>query len=120
MTIELNTEGYKLLAEIGFLGISRGMAQQAEVVFSALHRLRPEEETGPIGLALTHLAANEAQAAVQVLEKARQSDTIIAFRCLAHARLGDRDTARELRDELHETGAAETLTAMADGALAEA
>jgi hypothetical protein len=117
MSIDLNTQGARLLAEIGFLGLSRGVPQHSEVVFAALTRLRPGEEAGHIGLAMARLAADDAKGAVQVLSRARQSETVIAFACLAHARLGDREMAQELRDELVDMGAPQALREIADGAL---
>lgn len=118
MSIDLNTKGARLLAEIGFLGLSRDLPQHAEVVFAALARLRPAEEAGPVGLAMARLAAGDAQGAVRVLSQARPSETVIAFSCLAHAQLGDRAMARELRDELEDMDAPQALRDIAEGALA--
>lgn len=118
MSIDLNTQGARLLAQIGFLGLSRNLPQHSEVVFAALTRLRPTEEAGPIGLAVARLSAGDAQGATRILAKARQSETVIAFSCLAHAQLGDRATAQELRDELEDMGAPAALRDIADGALA--
>jgi hypothetical protein len=117
MSIDLNTQGARLLAEIGFLGLSRNLPQHSEVVFAALARLRPGEEAGHIGLAMSRLAAGDAQGAVNVLAQARQSETVVTFACLAHAQLGDREMVQELYDELVDMGAPEALREIAEGAL---
>jgi len=119
MAIDVSTEEAKLLAEIGFLGIGRGLPAPSAAVFEALANARPDQEAGPIGLALASLAMQAPDRAVEALRRAPQSETVIAFRVVAHAQLGERAVAQELRDELAEAQADPALLEMADGALNE-
>lgn len=116
MAIEIDSDEARLLVEIGFLGLGRGMPEAAEVVFSAISRLRPGQEAGPVGLALVALAQGAPERAVAILRAAPQTEAVLAFRAMAHARLGDRSMARELRDELRDMGADGALVTIAEDA----
>lgn len=118
MTFDLTTQQARLLAEIGFLGLGRGLAGPAEVVFAALRRLRPHEEVSAIGAALVALAQGAPDRAVAVLRAGPQTEAVLAFRAVAHARLGERAVAAELLDDLESGGAAPELIDIARGALA--
>ncbi len=48
----LQPEEIKLLTEVGFLAASRGDVKRAEIIFSALRRLRPQRAFAYIGLAV--------------------------------------------------------------------
>ena len=117
MAIDVDADEAKLLAEIGFLGIGRGLPGPAQMVFTALAALRPDQEAAPIGLALTALAQGAPDRAAALLRAAPQTEAVLAFRVLALARLGDLALARELRDELAASGADTALKAIADTAL---
>lgn len=118
MTIELTTRQARLLAEIGFLGLGRGLAEPAEVVFAALRRLRPQEEVSAIGVAMVALAQGAPDRAVTALRAGPQTEAVLAFRAVAHARLGERAVAAELLADLEAGGAAPELIEIARGALA--
>jgi len=118
MAIGLDTAGARLLAEVGFLGISRGLAGPAEVVFAALGRLRPQDEVAAVGLAMVALAQGAPARAVAALRAAPQSEAVMAFRAVAHARLGERAVAQELLADLESGGAAPELIEIARGAVA--
>ena len=60
----------RLLAEVGFLASGRGDAARAEIIFSALRRLRPGHVYPLIGLAVTWMNAGRAPEAVTLLETA--------------------------------------------------
>lgn len=117
MPIELKADAVRLFAEIGFLGLSRGQPAQAEVIFDMLRSLRPGEEAGAIGAALTALAANRPDAAVKTLKSAEQTPAVMAFAAMAHARLGETAMARALVEDLEAMGADSALLDMARGAL---
>jgi hypothetical protein len=117
MPIELKADAVRLFAEIGFLGLSRGHTGQAETIFDMLRSLRPGEEAGAVGMALTALAADRPDSAIKALKSAQQTATVIAFSALAHARLGEVAAARALVEDLEAMGAEATLLDMAQGAL---
>jgi hypothetical protein len=117
MPIELKADAVKLFAEIGFLGLGRGQPAQAEVIFDMLRNLRPGEETGAIGGALTAMAADRPDAAIKVLKAAGQTPAVVAFSAMAHARLGETAMARALVEDLEAMGAEPALLEMAQGAL---
>ncbi len=120
MGIEIDGATARLLAEIGFLGISRGLTGPSEVVFAALARLRPQDEVSAIGRALVALAQDAPDRAVAALRAVPQSEAVLAFRCVAHARLGERAEAEELLAELEVGGAPAELVEIGRGALAAA
>lgn len=120
MTISIDTQAARLLAEIGFLGIGRGLAGPAEVVFAALGRLRPQDEVAAVGLALVALAQGAPDRAIANLRAGPQTEAVLAFRCVAHARLGERAEAEELLEELESGGAPAELIEIARAALADA
>lgn len=117
MAIDVDADEAKLLAEIGFLGIGRGMTAPAQVVLAALAALRPDQEAAPIGLALAALAEGAPDRAAALLRRAPQTEPVLAFRALALARMGDLALARELRDELSAAGADAALLEIANSAL---
>jgi hypothetical protein len=120
MAIELTTGQARLLAEIGFLGLGRGLPEPAEVVFAALRRLRPAEEVSSVGLAVVALAQGASARAVAALKAGPQTEAVLAFRAVAHSRLGERALAEELVADLEAGGAAPELIEIARGALASA
>lgn len=117
MPIELKADAVRLFAEIGFLGLGHGKTAQAGVIFDMLCSLRPGEEAGAIGAALTALAANRPDMAIKVLKAAEQTTSVMAFSAMAHARLGETAMARALVEDLEAMGADASLLEMATGAL---
>lgn len=117
MSIELKADAVRLFAEIGFLGVGCGCTAEAEVIFDMLRTLRPGEEAGAIGSALTALAVNRPDSAIKVLKAAHQTPAVMAFSAMAHARLGESAQARALIEDLEAMGAEATLLDMAQGAL---
>ena len=120
MSITIDQDDAQLLAAIGFTGIGRGLCAQSRTVFEGLEALRPGSEAAAIGLALNAMGQGDHARAIALLRNATQSEAVIAFRVMAHARLGDTGMARELADELRAGGAPDDLLALADGALAAA
>lgn len=118
MTLELNTEAIKLFTEIGFLGVSRGHYGAAEVIFSMVQAMRPGEESGAVGRAITALAADRADVAVQHLASADQTEAVMAFSVVALVRLGDRAKAAQMTEDLKDMECDEALLAMCEAAIA--
>lgn len=120
MAIGIRTEATRLLSEVGFLGLSRGLPKQSAVVFSALAALRPDQEVGTIGLGLSLLAAGDPARATDVLKSGPQTDAVLAFTCMACARSGDLGLAKDLNEDLHARGAAQEVLEIADDAIGAA
>jgi hypothetical protein len=118
MPIELKAEAVRLFAEIGYLGLGRGQAGLSEIIFDMLSSLRPGEEAGAVGAALSALAQNRPDTAIRLLRAAEQTPAVLAFAAMAHARLGEAAKARALVEDLEAMGADKTLLEMAQAALA--
>jgi hypothetical protein len=117
MAIEIKSEAARLLAEIGFLGLGRGLPAEAGRVFAALRALRPADEAGHVGLALAALAGRDAAGAVAILRQGPQTEAVMAFSCVAFARLGDKAAVAEIHADLLAMGAAAPIIAIAKEAM---
>ena len=63
----LDANEVRLLTEVGFLAAARADVKRAEVIFSALERVRPDRIFAYVGLAMAYLNAGRADEAAQVL-----------------------------------------------------
>lgn len=116
MTIGLNTDAVKLLANIGFLGLSRNQPAASEAIFSVLCQLRPREEVGAVGSAMVALAANKPEIAIERLRRAEQTPSVVAFLAVAYGSLGEHAQAAELAEELEAMSAEKELVEIARSA----
>lgn len=96
----LDTAAARLLVEVGFLALSVGRDAAAETIFTGLSAARPQQEAGPIGLALVHLHRGHLDAAERILRALPPSDSVQAFLGLTIARTGDRARARDILSEV--------------------
>ena len=90
----------RLLADIGFLALSRGLDRHALAVFEGVQALRPTQEAGPLGVALVQLYRGELDDAVKGLRALKPSDAALTFLGLALSRQGAASEAREVLDEV--------------------
>lgn len=116
MTFRIGTEDLRLLAEIGFLGIGRGRAAEAAAIFAFLRLQRPDLEAGHVGGALSELAQGRPAEAAEMLRNAPQTESVLAFRALAHGRAGDRRMAQEILGDLGFMRAGMAVMEIAEGA----
>lgn len=116
--MNLDRDAARLLAEIGFLGIGRGEGADAADIFATLRLLRPQDDAGPIGLALAALGAGACDQAQDILARAPQTEAVVAFAVMAHAMGGDRAQAELLCEDLRAMHPDAGLVAMAEAALA--
>ena len=114
----LDADTTRSLAEIGFLGLSRGRTVEAARIFDALHAIRPADEVGAIGRALCLMAQGKPDLAASVLRDATQTPCVMAFACLALARNGDRAAAAEIDAEIAEIAPGSQAHEIARAALA--
>lgn len=104
----------RLFAEIGFLGVSRGHFDEAEAIFEALEVMRPGHEIGPLGRAVVALGRGELDRAVALLSAAPQTDAVAAFKAIALARMGEREEAAAMLEDLADTADDEAIADLAE------
>lgn len=68
----LSADDARLLSDIGFVAASSGQTRQAVQIFQSLTLVRPMRAFPYLGLALTHLNAKDAAAAVSALALGRR------------------------------------------------
>ena len=115
----LDTTTTQRLADIGFLGVSRGRFAEALAIFETLTVLRPDQEVGPIGSGIALMAMGNPGKAHEVLRAADQTPAVMTFDCLALAKTGNRRAAEDLREDLSEIVPGSPLLALVDASLAE-
>lgn len=59
----------KLLCDIGFAGIRRGVGEPPELIFDTLEQLRPDNACGRIGKALIQVNKGNFDTAISMLER---------------------------------------------------
>ncbi|MDO1583179.1 tetratricopeptide repeat protein [Rhizobium oryzicola] len=89
----LEREDVKTLVELGFMAITAGMLGDAETIFQGITAARPDQEAGPLGLAMVRLAQDRPADAVALLKKLPPSEAVLTYLGLAQARHGDRAAA---------------------------
>lgn len=89
-----------MLADIGFLALSYGDLDRAEAIFKGVQAARPENEAGPLGMAMTDLARGNAQDAVEILQKLPPSDPVRLYLAIAMGSSGNKQGAEELFQDL--------------------
>lgn len=111
------TDDVRMLADIGFLALSRGLDRHALAIFEGVRALRPAQEAGPLGIAMVQLHRGEVDAAVATLRGLRPSDAALTFLGLALARQGAQGEARALLSEVVTSAPDTPLAAIAREAL---
>ncbi|QJP15559.1 hypothetical protein G3545_18995 [Starkeya sp. ORNL1] len=90
------TEDVRLLTDIGFIALSRGLDTHATAIFEGVRALRPRQEAGPLGLALVHMFRGELDQAVAGLRALPPSDAALTFLGIALSRQGAQAEARDI------------------------
>jgi hypothetical protein len=111
----LEPDDVRLLVDIGFMALSRGLDGPAAAIFAGVAAARPAQEAGPIGTALVQLHRGEVEAAVRGLRALPPSDAARLFLGLA---LGRQGAAAEARAVLADVAATATDPAHARSAQA--
>jgi hypothetical protein len=92
----LESRDVRLLTEIGFLALRYLRCDDARTIFAAIRALRPDQEAGHIGAALTDLLSGDVEPAIAKLEKLPTSDAARAFLGMALLKQGDTPTALDV------------------------
>lgn len=110
----LEPDEVRLLTQVGFIASAHADIDRVERIFGAILRVRPEQSTGFLGMAVGLLNASRAHEAVALLERAHlpageEADMVEAFLGLAlqmDARTSD--STRVLRKVATSAGAQRT------------
>jgi Tetratricopeptide repeat len=84
----LESRDVRLLTEIGFLALRYLRFDDSRTIFAAVKALRPDQEAGHIGAALTDLLSGDIDQAIASLEKLPTSDAARAFLGMALVKQG--------------------------------
>ncbi|GJD91450.1 hypothetical protein BHAOGJBA_4998 [Methylobacterium hispanicum] len=114
----LEADDVRLLVEIGFSALSRGLLAPAETIFAGVEAARPGSEAAGIGRALARLHGGAVDEAVGILRALPPSDAARAFLGLAVSRTGDRAEARAILAEVAQSAPGTPPAAMAQDLLA--
>ncbi len=115
----IGSQDIRLLAEIGFLALSKGMHAEAEAIFDGIAVVRPDQEVSFIGRGLVALARGDAHAAVAILRQGPKTDAVATYLALALARTGERDAAKEQLEDVADMASDPTFATAARHIAAE-
>ena len=100
MTEILNSEELKLLADIGFIAVSRGLSNHAGAIFDVIREMRPEQEAGFLGHGMIKILEGNASEALKDLEAAPKTDGVLTFLGIAYIQTGNAQKGKELLEEV--------------------
>jgi hypothetical protein len=101
--IDLESADVRMLSDLGFVAMSRGLNNHAEAIFEGVKAARPRQEAGFIGSALVRMARGDVEGAIGILRGLGPSDAARVFLAMALARQGARADAREILTEIIRT-----------------
>lgn len=113
----LNREEIRLLAEVGFLAVSKADTASSNIIFAALEQLRPRQNFSYIGLALGHLNEQDHYMALKVLDRGRanadpdQLPELLRFSGLALHLAGRNAESRALLQKAGDTALTKAILA---------
>lgn len=100
---DFESEDVQLLADVGFLSISRGFDTHAEMIFKGLQGVRPAQEAGYLGEAMVLLFRKDYEKAITLLKKLPPTDGVSTFMGLALMQMGAREDAMEVFSDVIQT-----------------
>lgn len=103
----LEAEQVRLMAELGFTALMRGRDEEAESIFLGVQAARPEQEAGPIGLALLALKRSDPDTAIGLLKEFTADERALTFLGLAYYRKGDTERAARILNDALNLGASD-------------
>jgi len=92
----MESDDVRTLADLGFVALSRGMDRHAMTIFEGVKAARPQQEAGPLGIALVHMLRGDLDQAAKLLRELGPSDAALTFLGMALARQGNLTEARRL------------------------
>ncbi len=116
----ISSEELKLLADIGFVAVSRGLFDHASAIFEALKAMRPDGEAGYLGLGMIDILRGTPAAAVTTLQSAPRTDAVYTFLGIALMQSGDINAGRRVLEDVRATAADTPLARIAEHSLEHA
>lgn len=99
----LGTEDIRLLADVGFIALSRGFLAEARALLDALRLLRPGSDACLVGEGVFWLAMGEPAIAVEKLRCGPPSDAVRSFLGIALFQSGAVEEATDVLDDVAQT-----------------
>ncbi len=103
MLEEVKKDDVQLLTDIGFLTLSYGKLDSAKKIFEGVKAARPDNEAGPLGMALVDLARGDIDTAIGTLRSLPPSDSAQLYLALALLKSGEKQEAEDLLTDLSRT-----------------
>jgi len=117
----ISSDLLKLLAEIGFLGISKGLTNQPKDIFSGIIAVRPDDPNAFLGKAIADTLAGNvsegSEALNAILKNDPKNDIAKSFLALAFFMKKDYTEVKKLAKCIIEANADANAVAMANGLL---
>ena len=85
----LNSDEVRMLVDLGFVAVTRGMEAQAAAIFDGVQAIRPDQDASYIGPALILMNKGDVASAIKLLRSRPPSDSIRLFLGMALLRLGE-------------------------------
>ncbi|WP_341367281.1 hypothetical protein [Yoonia sp. BS5-3] len=101
----LEQEDLKLLTDIGFIAVSRGLKDHAVAIFDGVKAMRPEGEAGYLGLGMVEILNGDPAAAVKTLQTAPPSDAVNTFLGIALVQASEVKKGQKLLQSVIDTSA---------------
>ena len=116
----IESDEVRMLVDLGFLAVTRGLEKHAQSIFDGVRAVRPDEDAAYIGQALLHIQQNNLSGAVKLLRSRPPSDGIRLFLGMALLRLGDIADAEDVLQDIVKTAREPAMVEMAKVLLASA
>ncbi len=100
----LKQDDIRMLADIGFIAVSRGFKEHALAIFEAVKVVRPKGEAGYLGMSMVDILDGNPGAAVEALSSAPRSVAVNTFLGIALVQSSDLEGGRQvLRSVINES-----------------
>ncbi|MEM8796789.1 MAG: hypothetical protein AAGE61_14575 [Pseudomonadota bacterium] len=96
----LDSDEIRLLSDIGFIAVSRGLMVHGSAIFDAVKALRPEQEAGYLGQGMLDILSGDPASAVEKLKSAPPTDGVRAFLGIALIQVGNIPEGRTMLESV--------------------
>ncbi len=116
----VSSDELKLLADIGFIAVSRGLFDHASAIFDALKAMRPEAEAAFLGQGMIDILRGAPVDAITTLKNAPRTDAVYTFLGIALMQAGDLEEGRKLLEDVRSSAAGTPFARIAEHSLEHA
>lgn len=116
----LATEDIRMLVDIGFMAVMRGLQKDAAAIFDGICAIRPDEDAAHIGKALLQLHRGDVVASIASLRARPPGDTVRVMLGMALLRHGNIGEALDILGNVIETARDAPIVGMARALMVEA